>query len=130
MDFEISFFNAVRNVFPDIETRGCNFYFSQIVVKFIYENKILPFYKNADNFKTFVKYLMILAFVPEEKVEEEFTNLKLLKKEMQDFELILYFFVRNFIKNKNKINHFGQFKKELLITFQQQQILARPITGI
>ncbi|KAG0437476.1 hypothetical protein DMUE_3664 [Dictyocoela muelleri] len=98
MDFEISVFNAFRNVFPDIETRGCNFHFSKIVVKFMNENKILPFYKNEDNFKTFIKYLMILDFVPEEKAEEEFANLKLLRKEMQECELIYNFFERNFIK--------------------------------
>ncbi|KAG0420793.1 hypothetical protein EQH57_0001 [Dictyocoela roeselum] len=72
MDFEISVFNAVRDVFPDIETRGCNFHFSQIVVKFMNENKMLAFYNYNKDFKRFVKFLMILAFVPEEKVEEEF----------------------------------------------------------
>ncbi|KAG0435736.1 hypothetical protein DMUE_4566 [Dictyocoela muelleri] len=105
IDFETSVYNAISNVFPEVEIRGCNFHLNQIVVRFMNEKKIIENYKKDLNFKKYVKYLLILAYVPESSVENEYNKIKGLKKDKYEYTVIDDFFSKNFIYNNTKIKN-------------------------
>ncbi|KAG0441384.1 hypothetical protein DMUE_1086 [Dictyocoela muelleri] len=79
IDFEMAVFNAVRQILPDIIINGCNFHFNQLIVKYLINNKLIDIYRTNENFKNFVKYLLLLAFVPLKSMEMNMKKLKQLK---------------------------------------------------
>ncbi|KAG0428311.1 hypothetical protein DMUE_5833 [Dictyocoela muelleri] len=79
IDFEIAVFNVASYVFKNIEIRGCNFHFNQIIVKFMNINGLRMEYNRNSDFKKYVKYLSILAFIPENKVKIEYKKAKRFK---------------------------------------------------
>ncbi|KAG0420574.1 hypothetical protein DMUE_6337, partial [Dictyocoela muelleri] len=100
-----SVYNAMSKVFPEVEIRGCNFHFNQIVVRFMIENKIIENYKNDLTFRKFVKYLLSLAYVPKQSVESEYKKINNIKKNKYEYNLINDFFAKNFIYNNMKIKN-------------------------
>ncbi|KAG0437203.1 hypothetical protein DMUE_3821 [Dictyocoela muelleri] len=96
IDFEISVFNEIRNISPSTQINGVNFYFTQIIMKFMNENKIMHFYKTNNDFKKFIKYLLILAYVPENCVKLEFERVLTLSYQFEAYTLISGFFKKIF----------------------------------
>ncbi|KAG0423367.1 hypothetical protein DMUE_6155, partial [Dictyocoela muelleri] len=68
-----------------------------LIVKFLKKNNLLKFYNIDNNFKMFVKYLLILAYVPEKSIEIEFEKIKKLKKDIFYYDQFLEYFSVNFI---------------------------------
>ncbi|KAG0442249.1 hypothetical protein DMUE_0416 [Dictyocoela muelleri] len=99
IDFEIAVFYAASYVLKSIEIRGCNFHFNQIIVKFMNINGLINEYKRNNDFKKYVKYLSIQAFIPENKVEFEYEKIKRLKGSTVEYDLIDNFFRKNFSQN-------------------------------
>ncbi|KAG0427306.1 hypothetical protein DMUE_5911 [Dictyocoela muelleri] len=75
-DFELSAFNDFKNVYTNSNLSGCYLYFTQIIVRLMNKEKILQKYKSDNSFKKYVKFIMILAYIPIEKVNDEFKKLK------------------------------------------------------
>ncbi|KAG0440800.1 hypothetical protein DMUE_1484 [Dictyocoela muelleri] len=80
IDYEMGIYNAINTVLDHTKLYGCNFHFNQIFIRFLNEQKIIDFYKNYKNFKIYVKYLLLLAFVPPDKIQEEFQKIEMLKQ--------------------------------------------------
>ncbi|KAG0431886.1 hypothetical protein DMUE_5537 [Dictyocoela muelleri] len=108
VDFEIGIYNSIMQVFNGIEIYGCNFHFSQIVVRFLKESKIITFYKNETDFRKYVKYTLLLSYIPIEKIDYEFAKIQKLKKDLWHYDLFYDFFIKNFLNSqiKNKKREF------------------------
>lgn len=70
-DFERAIFVAVRKMFPNCNHFGCNFHWSQAVMKKIRDFKLAAEYnkKSENPIKDFVFRLLCLAYLPGNKNE-------------------------------------------------------------
>ncbi|KAG0426106.1 hypothetical protein DMUE_5990, partial [Dictyocoela muelleri] len=86
-DFEYGLSKAIKNVFPNSRTCGCNFHFSQILWRKIQDLKLILFYRKNEKFKKIFKYLIMLSYVPIENIFVEFQKinhwLKIQKKSVR-----------------------------------------------
>lgn len=69
LDFETAALNAIREVFPQAERKGCNFHFSQCLWRKIQELGLQKFYK-VPGVKTTVRSIGAIAFVPEDNIDD------------------------------------------------------------
>jgi hypothetical protein len=80
MDFEESLRQAFTEVFPQVQQRGCLFHFAQAIYRHIAQESILRYlYKETAHdyeFRTMIRKLEALAFLPPDKVREEFDVLE------------------------------------------------------
>ncbi|XP_067619862.1 uncharacterized protein [Eurosta solidaginis] len=72
MDFEKAAINSVKNSFPEALVHGCFFHFSKNIWRHIQSIGLQTSYKNCSIFAMNLKYLLALAFVPEEMVIDAF----------------------------------------------------------
>ncbi|KAG0442365.1 hypothetical protein DMUE_0324 [Dictyocoela muelleri] len=117
IDFEMGIYNAINTIFfYNTKLYGCNFHFNQIFIRFLNDQKIIDFYKEDKNFKMYVKYLLLLAFVPPDKIQEEFQKILMLKQNNHCYNLITNFFKNNFLysKIKNKTIEFWSVYERLI----------------
>ncbi|KAG0420564.1 hypothetical protein EQH57_0093 [Dictyocoela roeselum] len=118
IDYEITSHNIIRKYWINVKLRGCVFHFSQIITRFLLQNNLLPLYRTDSSFKNFVKYLIFLAYVPEEFVKSEFDKICELSNKNNEFEKISIFFRDNFINNsknsKNKCISFWSANERIL----------------
>jgi hypothetical protein len=85
-DFEIGQINGIKKVFNNIDVKGCHFHFTQIIWRLIQNNKLVCEYKENENFRRFVKKLVVLSFLPVEEVE---INAIFIKKEYLSLDLAI-----------------------------------------
>ncbi|KAG0441400.1 hypothetical protein DMUE_1081 [Dictyocoela muelleri] len=106
IDFEIAVFNSIKTIFPNTKINGCNFHFNQLIVNFLKKNQLIGIYKVNEKFRKFVKYLLILSYVPKEKIEVEFEKIIAIKEDNNIYDIIIKYFKLNFIENfDNKIKN-------------------------
>ncbi|KAG0438517.1 hypothetical protein DMUE_3037 [Dictyocoela muelleri] len=83
------------------------------------KEKILQNYKSDNNFKKYVKFLMILAYIPIEKVNDEFKKLKKYMNKENEYIKITEYFDQTFLQNKHNIGtkelNFWSVNKRMLI---------------
>ncbi|KAG0440779.1 hypothetical protein DMUE_1501 [Dictyocoela muelleri] len=75
------------------------FHFSRIVIRYLNQNGLIINYKSDLNFRKFVKYLIFLAYVPENSVFEEFEKICKLSNQSLEYQKVIDFFNSNFILN-------------------------------
>lgn len=74
-DFELANMNAVRAHFPGIDLRGCLFHFGQNVWRHAEDNGLKGPYKNDEEIRKQIQYLLGLPFVPVEDIPEVFDSI-------------------------------------------------------
>lgn len=119
VDFEIAISLAVKECFPQTKLYGCLFHFGQIMWHQIQKLGFSSLYKNEAEFKRFVNYHLLLAYVPVKFVADEFKKLQNSRKDRFQYNEISNSFYKNFIKyqinliNKN-INFWNVHERILL----------------
>ncbi|KAG0442008.1 hypothetical protein DMUE_0619 [Dictyocoela muelleri] len=102
-DFEISIVKAASNIFPSAKFFGCNFHFSQIIWRKIQDLNLVVAYKNNENFRKFVSYLLLLSYVPVQNIDYEYQKLKLSVIGLSESIELLRFFERSFLFPKDDL---------------------------
>jgi hypothetical protein len=74
-DFEKGVLNTLRNVFPNISIKGCNFHQKQAIRRNIQAKGLLTLMNHSTKFNYLVKMLYGLAFVPPHKVTDIFDTI-------------------------------------------------------
>ena len=67
---------AIKSQFPTAENQGCWFHFCQSIYRQISKLEIIKAYKSKKSFYQYSKYLMCLALLPENLIEEAFRKIK------------------------------------------------------
>lgn len=75
IDFELSFINAFKEIFPGIKISGCSFHYSQCVWRNIQAFGLQSTYNNDIEFSLQVRMLLAIAYVPIDDVVEEYESL-------------------------------------------------------
>ncbi|KAG0434905.1 hypothetical protein DMUE_4983 [Dictyocoela muelleri] len=88
--YEITNCNSIH-IFQNTSFNCCNFLFNQIFVRFMNKNGIIDDYINDLNFKKYVKYLLLLIYVPVDKINYEFETILKLKQKNSSYDLITDF---------------------------------------
>ncbi|KAG0436856.1 hypothetical protein DMUE_4011 [Dictyocoela muelleri] len=65
------------------------------------KNNLIVFYKSNPNFRRFIKYLLLLAYIPEENILIEFKKLEKLFENSEVYKQAYEYFSNNFIHNEN-----------------------------
>lgn len=100
-DFELALVKSISILFPACKLAGCNFHFSQIVWRNIQNLNLTMFYKNDKEFKTLVKYLLLLSYVPTDNITNEFLKIKEKYYNNIERKKIIDYFEENFISSNN-----------------------------
>ncbi|KAG0442558.1 hypothetical protein DMUE_0186 [Dictyocoela muelleri] len=103
VDFEIASFNSIYKTFENSKIFGCYFHFTQIIIRFLKQNKYIEIYKNNIKYKTFVTYLIFLTYVPLNKILE-LNKICLLKQNELGYIILISYFKSNFIENNEIIS--------------------------
>ena len=64
VDFESGLIAALRTVFPNAVIEGCNFHFCQDILRWVNENRLMPYYKEDYICRILIRMTMALAFLP------------------------------------------------------------------
>lgn len=72
IDFERAAINAVETVYPNTSKYGCFFHLSKNIYKKVQENGLAPLYLNDQVFRTNIRMVCALAFVPVADIERCF----------------------------------------------------------
>ncbi|XP_078372705.1 uncharacterized protein LOC144656350 [Oculina patagonica] len=76
LDFESALWTVLRELLPDTTLQGCLFHWTQALWRKVQELGIEPAYRNASHTYKYVRKLMALPFLPEDKIGEMFQHLK------------------------------------------------------
>ena len=63
-DFEAGVRKVIREEIPNCKQLGCNFHFTQSIIRFVQQNGMVTTYRSNIVFRTGVRMLMALAFLP------------------------------------------------------------------
>ncbi|KAG0437245.1 hypothetical protein DMUE_3799 [Dictyocoela muelleri] len=75
-DFENALISSLKINFKYLKISGCYFHFTQIIWRKIKQLNMQLDYKNDYNFRKMVRLIMLLSYVPREKVYSEFEKIK------------------------------------------------------
>ena len=99
-DYEIAIHNAIKNVFPDTNIRGCFFHLCNNLQKFISHNGFKKKYEDSSNFVVAVKSIVALAFVPPPDIE---VYIEALESQLNSDEMTVFtWFEDNYIGRANR----------------------------
>ncbi len=68
-DFETSSANALAHVYPEVELAGCQFHFSQAIWRKVQKVSLASTYRENEKFRTFIRKVMSLAYLPADKIQ-------------------------------------------------------------
>ena len=118
LDFEISTLQAVRELFPLAEIKGCNFHFDQCLFRKVQEEGLTVAYRDVD-VKAAVRAMAALAFVPLHRIDEawleiEAESLSPDHEAFQNLERFKTYFVDTWLENecvypRSLWNHFRNY---------------------
>lgn len=74
-DYELAAFSAMKEIFPDVEIKGCFFHLSQNMQKHIGTLGLTNLYNNNIDFCLNAKMILALAFVPIERIDDYLDSL-------------------------------------------------------
>ncbi|KAG0439212.1 hypothetical protein DMUE_2588 [Dictyocoela muelleri] len=119
IDFEIAQYNLIKKKIKNTALYGCNLHFTQIMIRYIQKSGYLYLYKNNIEYKRFIKYLLMQAYVPIKNVISEFEKLKEIKKDFKEYNDAFEYFRDHFIINNKNI-------KTMQISFWGARPCGRP----
>lgn len=70
LDFETAAHNAIKEVFPGIQTKGCFFHFTQAIWRKTQGSGLQTLYRDNDDVKTLVRRATILPLIPMDAIED------------------------------------------------------------
>lgn len=74
-DFEIAFFNAARNIFPNSSVKGCLFHLIQAIYRQAVVKGLKSQYHDIPVIRDFIQKLLALPFIPEPDIEDVFDDI-------------------------------------------------------
>ncbi|KAG0437398.1 hypothetical protein DMUE_3713 [Dictyocoela muelleri] len=104
-DYEIAIINSFKSIYNFSKVSGCLFHFGQIMWRKIQKNGYTNDYKSNNDFRRFINYLLLLSYVPPEKVPYYFNIISTkFSNDIRNHELLDYF-KNNFIENQKNQNN-------------------------
>lgn len=79
VDFESSDLLAIRQVLPDVRLEACFFHFRSAIRRKLASLHLIPVYNQHESLQIYVKSLISLAFVPDDKVGSYFEDVQMTK---------------------------------------------------
>lgn len=70
IDFEKAAINGLRNVYPDVEIKGCNFHYNQAIWRKVQEIGLVAEYKNDTNIRQHIRMCAALAHLPPQYIDD------------------------------------------------------------
>ncbi len=104
IDFELAAKMAISSLFPHSEIKGCLFHFVQSIIRNLQKLRLMKLYKTDKDFKTLVKRLASLTFMPIDKVDDAW-ELIIAQLSIQDGSRIkdfVEYFLHNWMFDENK----------------------------
>ncbi|KAG0437908.1 hypothetical protein DMUE_3413 [Dictyocoela muelleri] len=102
-DFESALYNSIKNNFKSSILNGCNFHMTQIIMRYLSSSHLMYLYKENNEFRKSVKYLIILSYLPEEEVIGKFNILfEKIKRKDDSLKNLFNYFYKNFLSFENK----------------------------
>lgn len=98
-DFEVALRNMFGSVFKHTKMFGCFFHFCQLIWRTLQENNLSSLYKTNVSFRTHIKHIIALCFVPPHLIDEYVKEiLKGVEDELRvQFTVIFDFFEKNYL---------------------------------
>ncbi len=108
-DFEQALLNSLNNCFQNTRIQGCYFHFCQSIYRKIQSLGLSSAYMKNENFRIFLRFVMALAFLPNNEVKESYLVLeKYFLKMDPALDKFFEYFQRNWIKNTQLWNVHGE----------------------
>ncbi|KAF7692959.1 hypothetical protein CDIK_2353, partial [Cucumispora dikerogammari] len=106
IDFEQAIYSAIREIYPEACLYGCLFHLGQILWRRVQSHGFSTKFINEFQFKTNVKMILCLAFVPETKVELFRAGLQqyFVSSRFKDEIVVLEWFTKHYFQNDNRTN--------------------------
>ena len=105
-DFEQAALNSVRNIFPDVNVKGCFFHLSKNIWKRIVNNGLKVFYVENNEFEIQMRMVSALAFIPVDEVLNSFYDLEIFIRDNFDgvvgVDDVLDYFEDNYIGRQRR----------------------------
>lgn len=101
-DFETGMRNAFKNVFPAAALGGCFFHLGQSIYRKVQSEQLTNLYKDDEKFRTFVKMMSALAFLPPGHVVGGFVALQDHADYTQNLDPIYNYFEDTYIGRPNR----------------------------
>jgi hypothetical protein len=76
IDFELGLYNALHFCFPESAINGCSFHYGQNIWRKIQCVGLSSKYLHDKNFKKLIKNILNLIFVPFDKIDEFYKEIK------------------------------------------------------
>lgn len=92
---------ALKNIFPNSEIKGCNFHFNQCIWRKVQELGLVKEYTTNDEVKMHVRMLAALAYIPPNSVDEGFTKIMENSPVTEDIIKFNDYMVEQWIDNPN-----------------------------
>lgn len=104
-DFEKNINKAVTRVFTKLVAKGCHFHFAQAIFKRVIRKGQKTAYSKPKNEKltVFIRALIGMPYVPLERMDEAFANIKVLAHELPDrfYVCCYYYYYSKKVHNSN-----------------------------
>jgi hypothetical protein len=113
VDFEQSVITAFKEIFENVKIFGCLFHLGQSIWRRVQHHNLVSYYKQNLYFKTAVRMLLALAFVPTDEILVNLKRVEIyivtngIKNEMKE---LFDYFVRNFLGSFDNIGNFLEVK--------------------
>ncbi|CAF3834472.1 unnamed protein product [Rotaria sordida] len=126
-DFESGTLKSIKELLPNVSHKGCLFHFGQNVWRHVQDNSLSKKYQEDDTFRTNVKKLIALAFLPLNDIINGFDLIAAEFDDDDDTENLLNYFEKTWVGEKKRR---GVGRKKPLFDHKLWNIYDRVIANL
>ncbi|XP_035213237.1 uncharacterized protein LOC118187144 [Stegodyphus dumicola] len=99
MDFEIAVIISLKNIFPSLNIRGCNFHLNQCLWRKIQDLGLVNEYRHNEEIRTHLRMCASLAYIPAECVDDGWLCIQESSPRNARLEAFYDYFVEQWLEN-------------------------------